>query len=501
MGQLCESCGQSLPHDGAVSVGASNDAADGDSEVVWLGSPGSSEASHPFAKPQGSVASRKEKRVLFGVLAVVFAWAAFVGIGRLTSPDSAIDDAAAAAIEDRSAENADEAVVGEADRVDDPPALADNSDGEPGIAPPALAERLDGDYSAADAAPGFPVQVPEADAFEDHGGLGRSQRDDFVDGSNLGARTGLNPQVERLVGEFNRRDSNVFVAYRSASGVVLVDLAQGLADEIEVGFASLTPLPGAHVLRSGPFSFGIDPDTLDIEQIGDDASLVVTRSRDGATYVVPAAERVGELAVLEVMANGAASTIEVPVDGLQPLPIDGLGMLAVPNATTGETLIAGIEGFEVLSPNRVLAGTSTAVLEQVCTSPAACTLELFDLATGERTTLPESFARFGDSYTVSPDGGALLRRSPQGFAEMFIVDSNTQAVVVRAGIQEAAWGPNSDFVVWLDEIGVPELKVIFADGGDPLAVELSALGAPAPISPELIVFSFDPVTGVGRPGF
>lgn len=471
MGQRCESCGQQLPHDGEASDAASDEATEDAGQ--WLGPPGEKE---PVTPPFSGRAARSggQRRVVFGLAALVLAWGAFVGIGRLTSPDESIDEKAA----ERAAQRA----------------LRDASAAED-------------DYVAADAAPGAPatptIPFGEGGEFEDLGGVGGSQRDNFIDGQNTNARVAVTLQVDRLKRQLDRRDSTAFVAYRSANGVVLIDLARGLAQEVPVDIESLTapsstastqaPVPGAHVLRSGPFSFGIDPATLDIELIGTGLSLVVADSRDGATYAVSGADRLVQSAIVEVVSDGAPGSLSQPIGGLQLQPVDGLGLLAVPNSGAGATLIADVAtgSFTVLSPNRVLTGRANAVLEQVCTSSGPCTLELADLATEDRSTIPDSFVRFGDNYSVSPDGGAVLRQSPQGFAEMFVVDSNAIAWVVGAGMRHPAWGPNSDFVVWLDEIGTPELKIMFADERDWLTIDLRDLGAPPPVSLELIAFSFD----------
>jgi len=52
-----------------------------------------------------------------------------------------------------------------------------------------------------------------------------------------------------------------------------------------------------------------------------------------------------------------------------------------------------------------------------------------------------------------------------------------------------AWGPNSDFIAWIDRISDPKLKFMFPDEPDWLAIDLRDLGAPPPASPELIVFT------------
>jgi|GEM_PF-5639934 len=356
---------------------------------------------------------------------------------------------------------------------------------EPVLEAPEIAE-VQGDYGAADAAPGFPDSaLVEPDAPIDDG-----RAEPVIDASNLGARSTDSVQVGRLQRQLARREAPTIVAYQSAFGIVVIDLARPRsAVSIHSSAGQVSPAdPGDHILRTGAQSFAIDPDSLQVTLAGVGSRLVVSDARDGNTYTVEGKSLAGQAATIQVRGDSGESTHRLPAGGMHLQPVDGLGLLAVPKGPVGETLIAVSDSFERLSPNRVLTGNATAVLEQICVDDSLCSLVITNLASGAQQPVPAEFARFGDQYLLSPDGQLLLRYSPVGFAELFVAGSNSTAWVTGAGMVEPAWGPNSDFIVWFDQIDDAELKVMFPDERDWLTIKLADLGVPPPTSLELIAF-------------
>ena len=447
MAHWCESCGQTLPI-GEIT-----------SDATWLGEPGTHQ--HSFAKPAGAKKSGRDKKLLLAVVGVLGIWGLFVGLGRIVTPDDMIDERAAAEIEEARLEQEAEAAAEEAAAEE---AAAREAAAAEAAEAVEIAE-VDGDYGAADAAPGFPV----------------------ADGSE--ARTVVSVQVDRLQRQLTRRDSAAFVAYRSKNGVVVVDLVRGKSAVTEIA-PGVTPVyADSHLLRSGSATFAIDSETLQATRVAANSSVVVSDTLDGNTYLVDSGALSGQGTIVEVVADGEYGFHRLPLGGLQILPVDGLGILAVPKSPTGETLIAGAEDFASLSDNRVLTGTSAALLEQACPTEEQCELVITRLESGEQNTVPASFVRFGDQYSLAPNGEALLRYSPEGFAEVYVAGTESILWVVGAGMRAPAWGPNSDFIAWIDRIGDPTLKIMFPDERDWLTIDLRDLGAPPPASPELIVFT------------
>ncbi len=180
-------------------------------------------------------------------------------------------------------------------------------------APVEIAE-VAGDYGAADAAPGFPVASDDGEA-----------------------RTVVSVQVERLQRQFDRRDSAAFVAYRSAEGVVVVDLGSGMSviTELEPGVTAIYSDP--HLLRSGASTFAVNTDTLEVSRVAENSGVVVSDTLDGHTYLVDSGSLSGQAALVEVVADGEYGFHRLPSGGLQIQPVDGLGILAVPNSPAGET--------------------------------------------------------------------------------------------------------------------------------------------------------------------
>lgn len=451
MAHWCESCGQELPTGEMAS------------EATWLVEPGTDQQS--FAKPAGAKQSGQDKKLLMAVVSALIIWGLFVGLGRIVTPDDSIDEQAAAKMEQARLDQEAE-VAAEAEAAATQSAEAEAAATEAAEAAPVEIAEVAGDYGAADAAPGFPVASDDGEA-----------------------RTVVSVQVERLQRQFDRRDSAAFVAYRSAEGVVVVDLGSGMSviTELEPGVTAI--YSDAHLLRSGASTFAVNTETLEVSRVAENSGVVVSDTLDGHTYLVDSGSLSGQAALVEVVADGEYGFHRLPSGGLQIQPVDGLGILAVPNSPAGETLIAGVDTFLSLSENRVLTGTSNALLEQVCSTEDQCELVVANLASGEQHAVPSSFVRFGDQYSLAPNGHALLRYSQAGFAEVYVTGTESILWVVGTGMHAPAWGPNSDFIAWIDRIGDPKLKFMFPDEPDWLAIDLRDLGAPPPASPELIVFT------------
>lgn len=327
-----------------------------------------------------------------------------------------------------------------------------------------------------------------------------------VEATQVGSSVGSTVQIERLVRQLGRRGSDLLLAYRAAEGIIIVDLAEGTAELIEPTRDQLPLAPQFVVfrtsgdsytidlkptdvlLRSGGETFAIDPATRHVRLVADDASLIAAQTAEGPMYWVPGRDLQGQAAEVIAMSDGDAEWFRAP-HARQLVVSDGLGLIAVAKGPEGGTLIAQAGDFVALSDHRVLDANANAVLEHACDQAEPCRFLVRDLATDELWRLPDGFVEIRDRFTLSPDGRAVLRHTPDGFAEIYDADDQNVAWVTGASMHAVAWGPDSSFVTWIDLLGAPELRVMFLDDRDWLNINLLGLGVPRPIDEKLVVFA------------
>lgn len=325
-------------------------------------------------------------------------------------------------------------------------------------------------------------------------------------------------QIERLQRQLDRRGSAPTIAYRSADGIVFIDLATGTIEIAQDDVGPTSVAPTNLILRNDRDAFAINGFNRSASQVVDDSSLVVTDPAQAVTFFVAAESLSGSAPVVHVeSATGERDGFTAPA-GHQLVATDR-GLLAVSKGPSGGTLIARPDGFALLSDHRVLAANgNTGLLEEVCTSPITCSLQVTErgaravnvqtlhermcssaeehdcfqtirVSDDEPWAVPADFAGVGDSYVLAPDGRQLLRVTPEGFAEIYLADDAAVAWVVGQGMEAPRWGPNSEFIAWIEQVGVPKLKVMFPDERDWLSVDLPTLGAPDPIGTDFVMFA------------
>ena len=389
----------------------------------------------------------RDRRLLLGLSGLILAWLAVVGLGRLAAPDE----------------------------IAQPPA--------PTATPQSTA-------TPAPTATPMPTPTPELEVPAEN-----------VDVAQLGARMESSVQVERMVRQLGRRGSEAILAYRSAQGIVLVDLAAGTADIVEPSTQALEYAPQYVVVRTGGDThtidldptdvllraagqtIAIDPHDLDVRLIAEDASLIVTDTESSAMFWVPGRDLQGQAAEVISLDGGRVEWFRAP-HAVQLVVEDGLGLLAVSKAGGGETLLASGGEFVELFGDPVVDANASGALLEVCDG-AACR---FDVVGASEWTVPADFVEQGDRFLLSPDSAALLRYTEHGFAEIYRQPDDSVSWVTGASMHHAAWGPDSSFVAWIDLLGAPEIRVMFIDERDWLRVDLDDMGLPRPIGTELVVF-------------
>ena len=441
MEDRCAVCGELRTegtHDHGVLIGVSGDESSGRS----------GRSAVPIADER-AVRNRRWLRVGAGLIA---AWLVVVGVGRFTAPDEAAQGP---------------------------------------LATPSVAS-MTAPLTMATAEP-TPVPTP---------GLDRPA--DAVDAGQLGSRRGADVQLERLVRQLGRRSSEAILAYRAAEGIVLVDLSAGTAEVIEPfeGAASGPEAIAVHIggdahpvefsandtlLRSNGEVFAIDRTDLRVRLIARDGSLVVAESRSGSLFWVPGQDLQGSAPEVISLTGGTTEWFRSP-QTVQLLVADGLGLIGLETTTAGGTLIATAAGFEPLSEHRVLDANAAGRLELVCPGVETCGLQVVSTGGGV-WPVPPGFAELADRFVLAPNARAVLRYTPSGYAEIYDVGTESVSWVTGASMNDAAWGPDSSFVAWVDVLGAPELRVMFLDAPDWLSINLSELGIPRPIDSEVVVFS------------
>lgn len=399
---------------------------------MWLDHPAGDPVHSPTHRARGA-----NRRVLAGIAGLVLLWISVVVIGRVVAPESTVADE----------------VVQDAPTVE---AATPSAVVEDNAVLPTDDELIDS-------------EVPDQHNF-------------------VTRRIAMNNvQVDRMKRQLVRRDSSPTIAYRSADGIAFVHLARGVA-EVAAILDEGQVQAGHRILRIDGESISIDTTTLVAARVGDGASLVIADARDQATYFVGAEALAGIAAAVDASTDGATLSRFLSPAGHQLVPFDGLGLVAISKGPRSGTQIATPNSFEPLSEHRVLEANDTAMLEQVCESPLVCKLTVKNLDTGDQWEVPPSFARLGDTYHLAPDGLSLLRVTPEGFAEVYLAEDQSVSWVIGQGMRSPVWGSPSSYIVWLDLVGEPNLKIMFVDERDWLSIDLSALDAPLPVGPEFVIF-------------
>ena len=451
MGDRCAVCGELRTggtHDHGVLIGVNDDESHDRSERSTVAT--------------GDARVARNRRWLRVVAGLIVAWLVVVGVGRFASPDEPVQgpDSAASVVSTTA-----------------PLTMAT---AEPALVPTPGLDR--------------PVEA--------------------VNAGQLESRPGSDVQLERLVRQLGRRSTEAVLAYRAAEGIVLVDLSAGTAEVVEPaeGAASIPEAISVRIrgdvqpvdlsandtlLRSHGETFAVDRTDLRVRLIARDGSLVVVESRSGSLFWVPGQDLQGSAPEVTSLTGGTTEWFRSP-QTVQLVVADGLGLIGLETTPAGGTLIATGAGFEPLSEHRVLDANAGGRLELVCPGVETCGLQVVS-TDGGVWVVPPGFAELADRFVLAPNARAVLRYTPSGYAEIYDVGTQSVSWVTGASMNDAAWGPDSSFVAWVDVLGAPELRVMFVDERDWLSINLSELGIPRPIDSEVVVFA-GPSTGPGGPG-
>jgi len=186
-----------------------------------------------------------------------------------------------------------------------------------------------------------------------------------------------------------------------------------------------------------------------------------------------------------ILTDDALQAIE-PNSGSRLVPLPGFGILAIHDEQQGPTTIAGAEGFEPFSAHPVITANQAGRVEAQCPTPISCSTIIVG-HDGDEWTVADDFIRLGDQVHLAPDGSAILRVTADGYAELFAEDGWTSWVIGK-GMQYPVWATDASFIAWIDVDAGPALKVMFPETRDWINVPLADIGAPEPLTADLVIF-------------
>lgn len=320
--------------------------------------------------------------------------------------------------------------------------------------------------------------VPSAEAHDTPG----ADDDDAtqpagVRAADTGPSRGGSLMLQRQI---QRRDVTVSLAYGTETGIAIVALDTMDVQEIEALAGPVDVDPGTLVLARNGNPLLVDPAGPAVTRVDVDGELVIN-TETGASALF----RDGSPATAITLAG--TQTAWDPVDGARLVPLEGFGIIAVADEQEGPTRRLTPQGFEPFSKYPVVTANPAGRVEARCESPVSCATMIVE-RDGQEWEVDSEFLRLGDSAYLAPNGSTLLRVTPTGYAEMYAPDKGWTAWVIGAGMQDPVWAPDSSFIAWLDMDAGPALKVMFPDTRDWIRVPLDDIGAPLPITAELIIF-------------
>ncbi len=286
--------------------------------------------------------------------------------------------------------------------------------------------------------------------------------------------------------------SDMSVLYLSDGEINRFALATGTSAELRSEATSLWGFSGGSLLRSeSGLIYAVDPDALGLVHTASGmvrtAMMAPDPSEPGASFLASVSGTdPAQVVVLRLGVTLRPTNVAVP-DGVRLRAVDTLGVLAYDPAV-GSSL-ATREGFEFLSEGQILTASAGAWVEVRCQGPEDCSLVLVDRQGEGEEILPERFAIEENTYLISPDGRQVLRRTPEGFSEIYLADTGDVLFVSSAGMHDPAWSPDSSFVAWLDLDVEPQLRLMFPSSHDWISARLSILGATLPTEHALLVLA------------
>lgn len=289
------------------------------------------------------------------------------------------------------------------------------------------------------------------------------------------------------------------IAYRSVTGIGVVDLLSGDVDQV-TDFVVPAPEGGLTVLHTEDGHYVInlaDPTNIGLSQISGDIESTEVANRfaavlfGGVTGGDPDVDARYAYSLEGPFGVDAAdlSLVSAAEIGRDAAHFMAPGFGAVIEGPDGETFLFGANGYRLLSEHRVLTATAAARIEERC--DPTCTsyyVQGRDGEGGERE-LPVAIAPPFETL-ISPDGKwALVYNTTEVLGPSLVREgAGTQLYEAATGrlfsvtVREPGsptWSADSSYVGWLDPAGhAVELVLVFTADRSTVSLDLDSLGAP-----------------------
>jgi hypothetical protein len=200
------------------------------------------------------------------------------------------------------------------------------------------------------------------------------------------------------------------------------------------------------------------------KQLGDPANATFTTGRPDAYWKVSLDDELtASTAIFVVIGAPEQRAVSIPA-GFHPFAGDGLGGLLVMGPDSRiYRLLPDSSTLVALDVSNTLASANGRVAAVACDDNLSCPIDVVDLTSGSRATIPGSAGKRGTS-SLAPDGAHLSQIASTTDADrqaLFVFDTTTGDTLLHVpydGLSYQSgpprWSPDSQWLFWTDVRGL-----------------------------------------------